>query len=61
MHVLLCHWMGLDVVSDDDHLPLGFGFTKQSHKFVEDRLGIEVLFRLIYNQRAVVGVVQREI
>ena len=49
------------VVRDHDHLALRLGRDKQRHQLVEHRLGIEIFFRLIDDQRAIVGIVERKI
>jgi len=48
-------------VRNHDHLALSLRFDKQPDQFVEHRFRIEVLFGLVDDQRAVVGVVEREI
>lgn len=60
---LIC--IGIDhqvcIVRHHDHLPVGLGLDEQVHELVEDRLGVEILFGLIYHQWSVIVVVQCEI
>ncbi len=46
---------------DHDHLALRLGRDKQRHQLVEHGLGIEIFFRLIDDQRAIVGIVESEV
>jgi hypothetical protein len=51
----------ISVVCDHDDLALGLGFQEQAHQLVENRFGVQVLFRLIDDQRPVIGVVECKI
>ena len=42
-------------------LTLPFGFYEQGYKLVIDGFGIQILFRLVDDQRSVVGIVQRKV
>src|SRR5579871_4485199 len=49
------------VVSNDDYLPPQACLRKQTHELVENRLRIKILFRLINDERAIIGIVESKI
>ena len=49
------------VVGDHDYLSLTFGRLEQRDEFVVDRLRVEVLLRLVDDQRSVISVIERQV
>ena len=49
------------IVRDHDHLALRLSLDEKSDKFVIDRFRIQVFFRLIDDERALVSIVEREV
>lgn len=49
------------IMRNYDDLASGFGRDEKRHQLIEHGLRIEILFGLVYDQRAIVGIIESKI
>jgi hypothetical protein len=51
----------IGVVRDHNYLTFVLGFPEQAHELIEDRLGVQVFFRLVDDKGPIIGIVERKV